>query len=169
MSELETDRLLLRQFREADLDAYAAMTADPDVMHFFPSTLTRAQAWREIAMWLGHWSLRGYGMWAVERKHDATFVGRVGLHYPEGWPDVEAGWMLSRAHWGNGYAIEAARASVAFAFDALGRDSVVSLIAEGNERSVRVALALGASLEGVAQSNGKEHPLYRVTRESFRR
>jgi RimJ/RimL family protein N-acetyltransferase len=89
MVPLETERLRLRMFRETDLDAHAAMSADPEVMRYLGATgepLTRLDAWRQMAMFLGHWQLRGYGVWAVEERASGTFVGRIGLFNPEGWP-----------------------------------------------------------------------------------
>ncbi len=148
--ELETERLRLRQFTEADLDAYAPMVADREVMRYIATgaVMSRMEAWRSIAGILGHWQMRGYGMWALELKATGEFVGRAGFLNPEGWPGFELGWMLGRAHWGKGFAIEAARRALAHAFDDLGRDRVISLIRPGNARSIRVAEALGARLAG---------------------
>src|SRR5262245_22960661 len=109
---LETERLRLRQFRDSDIDSYASMCANPEVMRYLSANgelLSRADAWRQMSMFLGHWELRGYGTWAVEEKSSGAFVGRVGLHFPEGWPDRELGWTVDRQFWGKGYAVEAAR------------------------------------------------------------
>jgi hypothetical protein len=104
---LETERLLLRQFRDTDIDAYAAMLADPEVMRYIGEgkPLTRDDAWRNMAMVAGHWSLRDYGMWAAEERSSGAFVGRVGLYYPEGWPGQEVGWALARPYWGEGVCV----------------------------------------------------------------
>ena len=93
---LETSRLRLRQFAESDLDDYASMCADPEVMRYVGDRgpLSRDDTWRQLAMLVGHWALRGYGMWAVEELGSGAFVGRVGLHYPEGWPEPEIGWAI---------------------------------------------------------------------------
>jgi RimJ/RimL family protein N-acetyltransferase len=109
---LETPRIRMPQFGESDWDAYAVMCADPEVMRHIGTgvVLTRDEAWRSIAGVLGHWQLRGYGMWALESKETGEFIGRVGFIDPPGWPGFELGWGLARAHWGRGYAIEAARA-----------------------------------------------------------
>ncbi|MGH2729052.1 MAG: GNAT family N-acetyltransferase, partial [Actinomycetota bacterium] len=64
------------------------------------ATFGREDAWRELAVWLGHWALRGYGQWAVEIRATKELIGRVGLHYPEGWPGLEVGWALARPYWG---------------------------------------------------------------------
>jgi RimJ/RimL family protein N-acetyltransferase len=163
---LETPRLRLRAFRSHDLDAYAAMCADPEVMRYLGPglTLSRTDSWRSIASMLGHWRLLGYGMWALESKADGAFLGRAGFLDPPGWPGFELGWTLAREHWGNGYATEAARAALTYAFDILGRDRVISLIRPGNERSVRVAGRLGAKLAGEVDLLGSTALVYAVRR-----
>ena len=91
---METERLILREFRENDFDAYAAMCADAEVMRFLGGVMKRMDAWRQMAMFIGHWRLRGYGLWAVEEKATGEFIGRVGLLNPEGWPGLEVAWTL---------------------------------------------------------------------------
>jgi RimJ/RimL family protein N-acetyltransferase len=147
---VETERLVLRAFRNDDFEAFAAMSADTEVMRYIGSgeTLDRNAAWRNIAGFNGHWSLRGFGMWAMERKTDGVFLGRVGLHHPPYWPALEAGWTLARSAWGHGYAREGARGAIDFAQRMLPPQRLVSFIQPGNQRSVKVALALGARLEG---------------------
>ena len=162
---LRTDRLLLRPFRADDIDAYAAMCADPEVTRYLSATgepLSRADAWRQMAMFCGHWELRGYGMWAAEELQTGDFVGRIGLHYPEGFPDRELGWAISRRFWGQGLASEAARAAADHAFGALGWDHLISLILPGNTRSIRVAERLGSHPAGLATVHGIEHLVYRL-------
>ena len=83
---IETERLILRGWREDDLDAYAAIMADPEVMRFLGGAMARRDSWRSMATMIGHWALRGFGLWAVERKRDGALIGRVGVQYPEGWP-----------------------------------------------------------------------------------
>jgi RimJ/RimL family protein N-acetyltransferase len=138
---LTTDRLTLRGWREDDLAPYAEMTSDPEVMRFMGGTLDRADTWRQMAVFAGHWELRGYGLWVVER--DGVMLGRVGLLRPEGWPGLEVGWLLARDAWGHGYATEAARASVRYARQELGAGELISLIAPDNVPSQRVAERLG--------------------------
>ena len=141
----ETERLRLRFFEERDLDALSAMYADPETMRHIGEgkTLTRPETWRAIAGMLGHWALRGHGMWALELKSTGELVGRAGTLDPEGWPEFELGWLVARPHWGQGYAAEAARAALDHAATALGRKRVVSLIRPGNAPSIRVAEKLG--------------------------
>ena len=160
--ELQTPRLRMRAWRNDDLEAYAPMCADAEVMRYIGTgvTQTRAEAWRAMAAFLGHWQLRGYGMWAVERKDNRALVGRVGFINPEGWPGLELGWLLGRQHWGKGYAIEAASAALAWGQDALGMKRVISLIRPGNERSVKVALALGSKLNGETELLGGKVLVY---------
>jgi len=165
-SVLETPRLVLRQFRESDWDAYARTCADEEVMRYIGTgvTLTRDESWRSIANFLGHWQLRGYGMYAIEAKESGEFVGRAGIHDPPGWPAFELGWVLGREHWGRGYATEAARAVLAHAFDAIGRKRVSSFIRHGNERSVRVAERIGERLAGEVELLGSKALLYEIDR-----
>jgi len=165
---LETERLLLRPFRLDDYDAYSEMCSDPEVMLYLAGLpLTRAESWRHMAFILGHWQLRGYGMWAVEEKATGVFAGRLGFNDPEGWPAFELGWTLARRYWGRGYATEGARAALAHAFTVLGKDHVISLILPGNQRSISVAERLGERLEGRTQVMGKECLVYGIGREAW--
>lgn len=141
---LETERLRLVAFREQHFDAYAAMLSDPHSTRFIGSgePLDRMNAWRSMAMLLGHWALRGHGMWALERASDGAFLGRAGLMRPEGWPDVELGWMLARQHRHHGYATEASRAALEYAWHELKLTRVISLIRKGNDASLGVVRRL---------------------------
>lgn len=161
---LETPRLRMRQFGESDWDAYAVMCADPEVMRYIGTgvVLTRDEAWRSIAGVLGHWQLRGYGMWALESKETGEFIGRVGFIDPPGGPGFELGWGLAKPHWGRGYAIEAARAALRHAFEELRRERVISLIRPANARSIRVAEALGETLAGAVELLGSTSLVYEV-------
>jgi len=169
MSTLVTERLVLRMFRESDLDAYAAICSDPEVMRYLaPSPMTRAEAWRNMAMVLGHWQLRGYGLWAVEERGSGLLAGRVGCWRPEGWPGLEVGWMLGREFWGHGYATEAARAALGWAFIELRQAHVISLIRPENARSIGVARRLGMSEEGRTVLNEIEVLIYGIDAGSTR-
>lgn len=166
---LETERLVLRTFREGDTDAYAEMTADPEVMRFLGGKpMSRQEAWRNMAMVLGHWHLRGFGFWAVEEKSSGELVGRVGCWQPEGWPQLEVGWALRRRFWGRGYATEAARASVEYAFTSLNQTRVISLIAPDNVNSIRVAERLGERPQGEWEVFGTKVIIYAVGREEWK-
>ncbi|HEX6642243.1 MAG TPA: GNAT family N-acetyltransferase [Thermoanaerobaculia bacterium] len=145
---LTTERLLLRMLQETDFEEYAAIHSDPEVTKFTARMqLDRIDAWRHLAMILGHWQLRGFGMWGVFERESERLVGRVGFYQPAGWPDFELGWTMGRASWGKGYAPEAARACLDYAFDVMKRDRVISLIDPANVSSIRVAEKIGETLE----------------------
>jgi RimJ/RimL family protein N-acetyltransferase len=150
MHTLQSPRLSLRMFRESDLDDYAEMCGDPDVMRYIGDghTLTRDEAWRHMALVLGHWQLRGYGLWAVEERATGLFMGRVGCWRPEGWPGLEIGWALRRRFWGCGYATEAALLALEYAFERLKEAHVISVIHPDNGPSIAVALRIGMRREG---------------------
>jgi RimJ/RimL family protein N-acetyltransferase len=166
---IETERLILRMLREADLDGYAEMCGDPLVMRHIGDgkPLSRPESWRNLALMLGHWQLRGYGLWALEERGTGQFVGRLGFWNPEGWPGFEVGWMLRRAYWGKGYATEGARAVLRVAFTQMQQSQVLSLIHPDNEASVRVALRLGERLQGPIELFGRSAQVYRITRPEW--
>jgi len=152
--ELRTDRLLLRRWRAADRAPFAALNADPVVMEHFPARLTRAESDAFVDRIDATFDQRGYGLWAVEVVDDyssegdiAEFAGYVGLvladFEADFTPAVEIGWRLAAAYWGRGYAPEAARAVVAFGFDTLALDEIVSFTAVENVRSQRVMQKIG--------------------------
>jgi RimJ/RimL family protein N-acetyltransferase len=138
---LTTERLSLRGWRSDDAEPYAEIAADTEVMRFVGGALEPPDAWRQLAVVAGHWVLRGYGLWAVEREGE--LVGRIGLWRPEGWPGLELGWLLARPAWGHGYATEAARAAMQWAWSELDTDQLISIIAHENVASLRVAERLG--------------------------
>jgi len=142
--KLETERLRMREFRNEDLDVYAAMMADEETVRYIGGkTQTRAEAWRGLAMLMGHWALRGYGWWALEEKTTGAFVGRVGLWNPEGWPGLECGWTIDKRHWGKGYAPEAARVAISYGFLTLPLETIISVIHVENLKSQAVAVKVG--------------------------
>lgn len=169
MIHLETERLLLRMLRNEDFDDYAAMCADPQTMTFIGERkpMTRNQAWRHMASIVGHWQLRGYGFFAVEEKTTGRFVGRVGFWDPEDWPSFEVGWTIVREHCSKGYATEAARACLGYAFTTLGRDQITSLIDPNNIASIRVAEHLGETYARDVDLFGRTVRQYRLTREEW--
>ncbi len=159
---LSTPRLLLRELRQDDFDAYAAMVADPDVTRHLGDgrPLPRADAWRQLAMFAGHWALRGFGVWAVEERSTGAFAGRIGCFEPEGWPGFEIAYTLARPFWGRGYASEGAAAALRYAREELKRDRILSVIRPGNAPSIRVAEGLGATLEREVEFYGGPARLY---------
>ncbi len=166
---VETERLLLREFRETDVDELKVMAADPVIAPFvgYPGAGLREACWRSVALWIGHWALRGFGMWAVEERASGTFIGRIGLWEPEGWPGTEVGWMLGPAWWGRGYATEAARASLAWGFEHLPVDEIVSLIQPDNRASQAVAKRIGESYRGETPFRGGTTGLWAITRAEW--
>jgi RimJ/RimL family protein N-acetyltransferase len=141
---LETDRLLLRAWKREDFEHHARLMADPDVARYLSGEpQSRADAWRGMATIVGHWTLRGYGYWALERRSDHAFLGRCGLWNPEGWPSVEVGWTLAKEFWGSGYATEAALAALDYAFITQDVDHMISVIDPRNTASQKVAARIG--------------------------
>ena len=179
MIELETKRLLLRQWKAQDLPVFAALNSDPEVMKYFPALLNREQS---DALALRCKSLiaeQGWGFWAVEIKSSGEFIGFEGLNAVKPglpfYPAVEIGWRLDKAHWGKGYATEAARAAVDYAFNLLQLNEVVSFTSVNNMRSRALMQRLGMTdtqqnfqhpdlPSGHALS---EHVLYRITRKGW--
>jgi len=175
-----TDRLLLRRWRKEDREPFAAMNADPAVMEHMQGPLTRERSDAFVDRIEAHWGEHGWGLWAVEVPGTAPFVGYVGL-----WPAdyvqpgmVEVGWRLARAHWGNGYATEAAHESLRFGFFEVGLDEIVSFTVPQNERSWRVMERIGLvrdpagdfdhpNVDAVAYPELVRHVLYRLRRDAW--
>ena len=169
-NEVETDRLKLRMWRESDLDDYAELTADPLVMRYLQPgkpPYTRADAWRSMAFFIGHWQLRGYGHWAVEEKSSGRMIGRIGFLNPEGWPGFEIGWTLARHAWGKGYATEGARRALQYAFKELDQRHVISLIHPENIPSRRVAEKNGMQVEKEITFRSFPTLVFAITREQW--
>jgi RimJ/RimL family protein N-acetyltransferase len=140
---IETERLLLRDWRAQDAAPFAALNADPEVTRYLRGPLTRAASDELVARIRAHWAEHGFGLYAVEVKATGAFAGFVGLaipsFLPELLPAVEVGWRLAREHWGNGYATEGARASMSHGFATLRLKQIVSIIDPRNAASLRVA------------------------------
>ncbi len=155
--ELETERTLMRAWRQSDLEPFSAWRADPEVSRFVGGPLDRDQSWRAMATYLGHWQLRGYGTWAVQSKADGQLLGRAGLWNPEGWPGIEIGWTFKRDAWGHGYAQETARAAIAWTWQNIeGMGELISVIDPRNTASIRVAERIGMRFD-------REHLLHGTT------
>lgn len=143
--EVETERLVLRRPVEADVDALLRLFDDTEVVRYLSGEIpTVHDMWRAVAGWCGHWEWRGYGMTTWIEKATGTVVGRGGLWFPGGWPDLEVGWMVGRDWWGRGYATEAAGACLALAWEHLDTAGLCSVIHPDNARSQAVARRLGA-------------------------
>jgi RimJ/RimL family protein N-acetyltransferase len=163
---LETDRLLLRSFEQRDFDAYAQMCSDPRFMRFLMAgaPLSREDAWRNLAFIQGHWSLLGYGIWAVALKENDLPIGTAGLLNPDGWPGLEMSWALAPGHWGRGYATEAVTAAINWAFQELRVPRLISLIHPDNTPSAALALRVGERRCDDIEFKGKTFQLYEITR-----
>ncbi|MDX6696461.1 MAG: hypothetical protein QOF02_4064 [Blastocatellia bacterium] len=165
---LETERLVLRMWRESDFEEYARICADPEVMRYLSGKpFSRLEAWRHMAFLVGHWQLRGYGYWVLEEKASGRLIGRLGLQYPAGWPGFEIGWTLARESWGKGYATEGARKVLGYAFTEMDREHVISLIHSDNIGSIKVAERLGEQVEGRTEVMGMDVLIYGISRESW--
>lgn len=177
---IRTERLLLRDWRDEDLEPFAALNAHPEVMRYFPAPLTRAQSDARAARIRRELAERGFGLWAVESPGEAPFLGFVGLSVPSFdapfTPCIEIGWGLAWRFWGKGYASEAARGVLEHAFGELGLREVVSFTAADNQPSRRVMERVGMQRD---PREDFEHPslppahplrphvLYRIRREAW--
>ena len=178
--ELPTSRLRLRQWRDADRAACAAMGADPRVMAYFPAPLDRAASDRAIDRWREQIARRGWGMWAVELTATGEFIGTIGLQEPAPQlpfaPCIEIGWRLAADQWGRGYACEGAREALRFGFENLRLPEIVSYTALGNRRSRALMERLGLRDTGAtfehpgvaADSPLRTHGLYRLSGAQWR-
>lgn len=145
-----TERLVLRPFVDDDVDDYFAIHDTPEVRHWLRThpSYDRSQAWAQLAFWMGQWALRNSGQWAVVERETGRMVGRAGTHRPErpDWPGLEVGWTFHPDVWGRGYATEAGRAAVEWAFANHPDDRLVSTILPSNTASQAVARRLGFTL-----------------------
>jgi RimJ/RimL family protein N-acetyltransferase len=151
---LQTERAVLRAFTANDLEALAAMQANREVRRFLGNSnpLSRPETWSLMERFLGQWTLRGYGMFAVETED--VCVGWAGVLHPLDWPEAELAYALDEPYWGKGLAAEAVRAARRWAFTAIGFVRLASFIVPTNSRSIRVAQKLGARREGVVELRG---------------
>lgn len=177
---METARLRLRQWTDADREPLARLNADPEVMRHFPAPLTRAESDAMLDRMRAHIDEKGWGFWAAEKREGGELAGIVGLVTVKDImpfaPGVEVGWRLARAHWGQGYAAEGARVSLAHGFGPLKLQEIVSLTALTNTASQRVMERIGMRRAGTfdhpALPEGhalRPHCLYRITRSEWER
>lgn len=170
---LTTERLILRPFRREDVPRYQAICADPKVMEFLGGVWT--PAYTEAVMAGANCDARsGDGMVAIEREADGAFVGAAGLSVEQWYPDdIQVGWRLVPAYWGQGYATEAGRAWLGYGFDALGRDRIIAMADVPNHRSIAVMQRLGMVFDHEARLRDGEAEfdaaIYAITRATWRR
>jgi len=162
---LETERLRLRPVTDDDFDHFAALYGDPDVMRFIGArgALTREQTRDRLDFMIDHWLRHGFGMWALFRKADGTFVGRCGMRYLDQTTDVELGYTLSKASWGQGFATEASRAVVRYAFEVMKIGRLVAIADPANTPSVNVMKKIGMTFERMGRFYETECVLYAMT------
>ena len=159
MTELRTDRLIMRPWHDEDREPFAALTADPEVQRYFPGRLSREESDAFVDQMQAEHAERGWSLWALEVAGTGEFIGYTGLEVPSFdehfMPAVEVGWRLARDAWGKGYATEAARAAVAFGFDELKLDEIVSFTVPHNAPSRAVMERLGMTHD---PAEDFEHP-----------
>ncbi|MEL7000124.1 MAG: GNAT family N-acetyltransferase [Pseudomonadota bacterium] len=151
---LETERLIMRGHRIDDLAEEKAFQIS-DRAKGIGGPHPPERAWAALCGYIGHWVLRGYGMWALEEKSTGRYVGRVGCFYPDLWIEREIGWSVTGPGEGKGYAFEAARASRQYAYETLGWTTAISVVAPDNARSIALAKRMGCT-----QDPNWEHPTY---------
>jgi RimJ/RimL family protein N-acetyltransferase len=162
METIETDRLLLRHWRENDFAQYAKYYSDETNAKYVGGQKNADEAWRNLAMQIGHWHMKGFGYWAVDEKTTGDFVGCVGLWQSSGWPELELGYWLLNEFQGKGYAFEAALKCKEHAKLVLGAKSLVSYIDPNNLASTKVAEKLGGQYETtIALVDHGDHCVYR--------
>lgn len=149
--QLQTPRLLMRPPRAEDFERWSAFTGDEVAMAHLGGVQSPPVAWRSLAAMTGAWQLQGFAMFMVIEKATGDWVGRVGPWQPYGWPGTEVGWSVARAHWGKGYAPEAAAAAIDWAFSHLGWSEVIHTIAPDNQNSKAVAAKLGSAFLRMGQ------------------
>jgi RimJ/RimL family protein N-acetyltransferase len=170
---IETERLILREFRAGDLDAHAVTLGDEEIMrHIGGKPLNREDSWRRLLMGIGMWSLVGMGPWAVERKSDGRMVGHCGFFqfHREMTPlilgEPEMGWIFDRSVHGQGIAFEACQAALVWAEREIGADSYPAIIDLDNAASMKLADRLGFVRQDDAQYRGSMIAFYRRPRRS---
>lgn len=164
--EIETQRLLLRGLSERDFPVYERFFGDGEASANYGGPLAPGLAWRRLAADIGHWDLRGYGLWAVTEKAGARMVGVAGLYWPHGWPRSELTWWIAADARHNGYALEASRAVIAHAYGAMGWTLVETHMDDDNAAARNLAVKLGGQV--IAREmfpDGVERNVYALPRE----
>jgi RimJ/RimL family protein N-acetyltransferase len=183
---LETPRLLLRSFEEDDVEGWARIMRDPEVMRYMGdgaryrvkraaagvlARFTDLEARGAVSTLIGHWAKFGFGEWALEERETGALIGKVGLIYQANWEAeptrIEIGWTLAPAAWGQGYATEGARMAMMYAFEELGIERVISICRVDHHRSESVMRRLNMSLQGRTRWKGGNSLWYAADRETW--
>lgn len=145
---IETERLILRPTAMADFERWADFMSDEPTTRYIGGAQAPSQAWRGMMSMAGAWALTGVAMFSVIEKSTGRWLGRIGPWQPHDWPGTEVGWSLHRDAHGQGYAHEAAVASLDYAFDVLGWTDVIHCIDPDNHPSAALATRLGSVNRG---------------------
>lgn len=159
---IETQRLLLRQFKESDWQDLHRYYSSPTATEFTVGrAFSEGETWRTLCSMIGHWQLRGYGPYAIEERATGAVIGVSGFWYPNDWPEPEIKWALAPDYWGKGFASEAARAVQRVALQCFPDKPLISFIHGDNKASIQLALAVGAELEQEIEFRGAHWRIYR--------
>ena len=174
---LPTERLILRRWQSSDVEPFAQMNADAEVMKYFPSVLSRQESNELLSRIEDHHQIHKFGLWAVEEKVKSVFIGFIGLNIPSFQahftPTVEVGWRLARPFWGQGYATEGAKTVINYGFEVVGLSEIVSFTSKLNLRSIAVMKRLGMTYDAADDFDHprlpsghplQRHVLYRLNR-----
>ncbi|WP_299773606.1 GNAT family N-acetyltransferase [uncultured Pseudoteredinibacter sp.] len=160
--QIETERLILRQFKDEDWkDLHEYYSSEEATRYTVGRAFSEGESWRIMSAMLGHWILRDYGPYALEEKSSSKVIGTAGFWCPNDWPSPEIKWALAPAYWGKGYASEAARALQKIGKEYLPEISLISLIAKENQASIKLALAVGACFDREIDFRGGKWDIYR--------
>ncbi len=167
MHTIETGRWYLRPFTSDDLDAFASMNADADVMRYIGDgkPQTRAQTEMRLNAILDHWDQHGFGLCAVVDRATRAFIGFCGLQYLDNTSEIEIGYRLAKRSWGFGFATEAARASLKHGFEELGLDRIVAVVHPENVASQWVVQKIGLRYVKDARFYKSDVEYYAITRQ----
>jgi ribosomal-protein-alanine N-acetyltransferase len=170
MTTTTTERLLLRPFTSDDLDEFALLCADPDVMRYIANGEPQSRQRSEMRFntLIEHWNAHGFGLWAAIEKESAEFMGFCGLQFLDNTPEIEVGYRLAKRFWGRGFATEAARASLRYGFEELDLDRIVAIVQPANVASCRVVERIGLRYVKDARFYQTDVSYYAITREEYR-
>lgn len=179
--KIESERLVLREWNDKDIEPFVNLNSDPDVMRFFPKLLTANESKLFILKSNSILQEKQFGLWAVEVKNSSDFIGFIGLAEPDFeapfMPCIEIGWRLAKKFWGKGYATEGALRVLQYAFKDLQLNEVVSFTSELNIPSVRVMERIGMKRDAKEDFKHprvepghrlEKHVLYRLKKNDFR-